>query len=118
MCIRDSTIAHTLTDSYVSAAARSGGAAAEQAACRKSAKYDHLVQTDRLFQPIAVKTLGPLNESSIAFFSELDRKIASVPAGDNREPSFLIQRISVTVQRFNPILLHNSFPTDDRRVSE
>ena len=44
--------------------------------------------------------------------SELRRKIASV-SGDNREPSFLFQRISVTVQRFNSILLHNSFPSDD-----
>ena len=58
----DVTIAHTLVGSYVNAAARSGSAAAEQAACRKSAKYDLLVQTGRLFQPIAVETLGPLNE--------------------------------------------------------
>ena len=27
--------------------------------------------------------------------------------------NFLFQRISVTVQRFNFILLHNSFPSDD-----
>jgi len=41
-------------DSHVNAAARSGDA---QAACRKSAKYDLLVQTGLLFQPIAVETL-------------------------------------------------------------
>jgi len=72
----------------VSVTARSFGAAAEQAAGRKTAKYDFLVQTGRLFQPIAAETLGPLNETtSIAFFSELGRKIASI-SGDNREPSF------------------------------
>ena len=72
----------------------SGGAAAEQAAGRKTAaKYDPLVQTGRLFQPIAAVTFGPLNESCIAFFSELGRKIASI-SGDNREPSFLFQCIS------------------------
>jgi len=108
----DVTVAHTLADSYVSAAARSGGAAAEQAAGRKSAKYDLLVQSGRLFQPIAAETLGPLNESSLVFFSELGRKIASV-SGDNREPSFLFQRVSVVVQRFNAILLHNSFSSDE-----
>jgi len=96
----------------MSAATCSGGAAAEQAACRKSAKYDLLVHTGRLFQPIAVESLGPPNESSIAFFSELGRKIALV-SGDNREPSFLFQYISVTVQRFNSILLHKSFSSDD-----
>ena len=53
-----------------------------------------------------------MNESSIAFFSELGRKIASI-SGDNREPSFLFQRISSTIQRFNSILLHNSLSSDE-----
>jgi len=108
----DVTVAHTLADSYVSATTRSGGAAAEQAAGRKTVKYDLLAQTGRLFQPIAAETLGPLNQSSIAFFSKLGRKIASI-SGHNREPSFLFQRISITVQRFNSILLHNSFSSDE-----
>jgi len=46
----DVTVVHTLADSYVSVTARSGGAAAEQAAGRKTAKYDPLhfsVPTDR-----------------------------------------------------------------------
>ena len=42
---------HTLAGSYVSMAARSGGAAAAQAACQKSAKHDLLVQTGHLFNP-------------------------------------------------------------------
>ena len=37
----------------MSAAVRSDGAAAEQAADRKSAKYDQLVQTCSMFQPMA-----------------------------------------------------------------
>jgi len=49
---------------------------------RKTAKYDLLAQTGRLFQPIAAEMLGPLNKSSVAFFSELSRKIASI-SGDN-----------------------------------
>jgi len=69
----DITVAHM---------ARSNGAEAEQAAGRKSANYDLLVQTGRLFQPIAAEMLGPLNESCIGFFSELGRKIASV-SGDS-----------------------------------
>jgi len=79
---------------YVSVAACSGGAAAEQAA---EPNTTFLVQPlARLFQPIATETLGPLNESSIAFFSELGRKIASV-SGDNRELVFLFGRISITI---------------------
>jgi len=88
----------------------SGGAAAKQATDRNSAKYDQLVQLGRLFRSIVAETLDPLNESAILFFAELVRKITAV-SGDSREPSFLYQRISVTIQRFSSILLHNSFPT-------
>jgi len=104
----DVTVAHALADSYVSSAAHSGGAAAEQAADRKLTKYDHLVQSGRLFQPTAAEPLGPLNESAILCFSELDRKIAAVSA-DSQEPSCLLQR---NIQRFNSILLHNSCPNN------
>jgi len=61
----DIIVADTVADSYVSAAA----AAAEQAADRKSAKYDQLVQSGRLFQPTAAEMLGPLNESPLLFFA-------------------------------------------------
>ena len=47
-----------LEDSNVSVAARSCGAAADQAAGRKTAKYDLLVQTGRLFQPITAETMA------------------------------------------------------------
>jgi len=67
----DVTVAHTLADSYVSATARSGGAAAEQAAGRKTAKYDHLAHTGIACFNRSQQTLGPLNQSSIAFFPEL-----------------------------------------------
>jgi len=88
--------------------ARSGGAAAEQVAHRKSAIYDQLVQSGCLFQLIVVETLGLLTESAILFFAELGRKIAAV-SGDSREPRFIFQCISVIIQRFTSILLHNSF---------
>ena len=101
-------MAHTLADSYVSTTAHSGGAAAEQASGQKTAKYELLVQTGRMFQPIAAETLGRLNEPSIAFFSELGRKIASI-SGDNREPSFLFQCTSITIQRFNSRLAPQQF---------
>jgi len=50
-CGRPFTWDVTVVGCYVSAAARTGGAAAAQAACQNSAKYDLLVQTGRLFQP-------------------------------------------------------------------
>ena len=42
----------------------------------------------------------------------LGRKISS-SSGDDREGAFLFQRVSVPVQRFNAVLLHDSLPTPD-----
>jgi len=44
--------------------------------------------------------------------SNLGRKI-SVQSGNDREASFLFQRISVLIQRFIAILLHDSFAQED-----
>ena len=63
-------------------------AAAEQASCRKSVKYDLFEQAGHLFQPIVAESPRPVNESSTVFFSELGQKIVSAPR-DNRKPSFL-----------------------------
>jgi len=64
------------------------------------------------FQPIAVETSGVINCSAIDFLTALDRRISS-SSGVERESLFLVQRISVTMQRFSAILLHNCFVRDD-----
>ena len=81
------------------------------AASRKEAKYAAL-QTHHIFQPIAVETLSPINESARAFLDDLGRRI-SVLSGDDREHLFLFQCISVTIPRFNAVLLHDGFPSED-----
>ena len=55
-----------------------------------------------------------LHESARAFLDDLGRQI-SVLSGDDREHLFLFQRISVVVaiQRFNAVLLHDGFPSED-----
>ena len=70
------------------------------------------VSSQYLFAPIAVETLGPLNTSACQFFGNLGRKISS-SSGNDREGAFLFQRVSVLVQRFNAVLLHDSLPTPD-----
>ena len=64
------------------------------------------------FEPIAVKTLGVLNSSANSLLKEIGYKL-SLNTGESREVSFLHQRISVLVQRFNAILLHDSLPITD-----
>ena len=70
---------------------------------RKSVKYNNL-QQNHFFQPIAVENLGALSTSAMEFLNALGRRISSV-SGEDRESTFLFQRISVNIQRFNSVLL-------------
>ena len=79
----DVTVICPLADSYVAAAAREAGSAAEEAATRKTAKYSN-IQAHHFFQPVAVESLGPVNASGRVFLSKLGRKLAD-QSGDDRE---------------------------------
>jgi len=54
-----------------------------------------------------------MNTAAYLFLAELRWKI-SVVSSDDRESSFLFQRISVLIQRYNAILLHESFTEENR----
>jgi len=107
----DVTVATTLAESYLMSSSRSAGAAAENAAVRKSDKYSN-IPSSYIFQPIALETLGPINSSAVEILSEVGRRIAQV-SGEPRATKFLFQRLSVTLQRFNSILLYQSFIVND-----
>ena len=47
-----------------------------------------------MFQPVALETLGPINESAIRFVKDLGRRISAV-SSEAREGVFLFQRLSV-----------------------
>jgi len=104
----DVTVATMLADSYLRASSVTAAAAAEMAASRKEVKYSDLPASIS-FQPIAVETLGPFNESAVDFLRELGRRIAN-KFQEERQTAYLFQRLSVTVQRYNAVLLHDSFP--------
>ena len=107
----DVTVICPLADSYVAAAARKAGSAAEAAATRKTAKYSN-IQAHDIFQPVAVESLGPINASGRVFLSKLGRKLAD-QSGDDREVSCLFQRLSILIQRYNAILLHDCFVKEE-----
>ena len=108
-----SSVVCTSAVSYLDASARETVAAAELAATRKTAKHAN-IQERFVFYPIAVETQGPLNESAAELFGELGRRTSDI-SGDQREACFLFQRISVLIQRFNAILLHDSFSPGEGR---
>ena len=57
------------------------------------------------------KNFGPINESAVQFLNDLGHRITSVST-DDKEAQFLFQRLSIALQRFNTILLHESFGSD------
>jgi len=52
------------------------------------------------------------HSSAIRLLNDLGRRISLI-SGDTRETSHLYQRVSVLVQRFNAVLLHDSLPVTD-----
>jgi len=106
----DVTVAATHADSYIRASSSAAGAAAEMAATRKMNKYSDL-PTSVIFQPLAFETLGPINESAIDCMIDLGHRL-SANSGEAKETFFLFQRLSIIIQRFNAILLHDTFAAD------
>ena len=105
----DVTVVHTLAASCVSQNAAQEGSAATAASVRKSAKYSSL-SSSHVFCPVAVETLGPLADDAQLFLTEIGRR-ATLRTADPREGIY--QRISVAIQRFNPVCLTNSLTVSE-----
>jgi len=54
-----------------------------------------------------------MNAPAYCSLAGLRQKI-SAKSGDDRETCYLIQRISVLIQRFNATMLHESFADENR----
>ena len=101
----DVTVGHTMA--HLVRSCEAAGGAAEHLAELKTEKYEELAKSYE-FCPIALETLGPINESGTLFFKSLGHFL-SVTTGDTRETAFLFQRISILIQRFNAICFRGSF---------
>jgi len=101
----------TTADSYLKVSSCEAGAAAELAASNKMVTYAGLSSHGE-FVPIAVESHGPNNRDALQFLSELGKRLVETTR-DVRASLFLFQRISVAMQRFNSVLLHDGF-IDDR----
>ena len=64
------------------------------------------------FQPLAFETLGQLSSCTTVFLTELGRRL-SASNGEPRETAFLFQCLSVAVQRFNAVLIPETFDLSD-----
>src|SRR6218665_1163314 len=80
-----------------------------QAANRKALQYAAL-PTTHVFQPVAIETLGPLDPSACDFINQIGSRMSAI-TGDRRETAFLLQRLSMAIQRFNLVAFLGTFPS-------
>ena len=76
-------------------------------AAKKIAKYSSL-QYSHLFYPVALETFGPMCKTRLEFMINIGSKMSET-TNDPRETSFLFQRLSVAVPRFNSVCLAETF---------
>ena len=99
LLVWDATCPDTFAPSYLPTAASGVGEVAAAAEERKKRKYSHLDQC-HLFVPVAIETSGVFGPETMEFLRELGRRLQPVSA-DHNSFIYLIQRLSVAVQRGN-----------------
>ena len=95
----DYTCIDTLCDTYVVESSREGGKAAKIAESKKKNKYKEL-EDNYEFVPIAMETFGSWGPEGLKFIKEIGKKIQET-TGEKRATEYLIQSLSMTVQRGN-----------------
>jgi len=71
-----------------------------------------LLSSSHIFVPVAFESLGAICQKATSFLKEIGKRSAHLH-DDPRETPFLFQRISIAIQRFNALLLRNSFPVEE-----
>ena len=107
----DVTFPDTLAPSHLNRAVTGPGAVASFAEVNKSSKYAELSRT-HFFVPIAVESMGAIGEAWMSFLRDLPARIVMVTK-EMRSFQFLLQRLSVAVQRGNAACVLGTVPTSD-----
>ena len=95
----DYTCVDSLCDTYVLDSAREPCKAAKIAESKKKNKYKDL-ENNYEFVPIAVETFGSWGPGSLKFIKEIGKRIQE-NTGEKRATQYLIQSLSMTIQRGN-----------------
>jgi hypothetical protein len=112
----DATCVDTLCKSYLPSTSRIAGAAAAKAEKKKKDLYSNL-PNQYLFCPFAVETLGTFGEEALQLVNELGGRLRNA-TGDAREKTWLIQRISVAIQRGNAASVLATIPPTSKTIDD
>ena len=99
LLVWDATSPDTFAPSYVSRATSEAGAVAALAEDRKKTKYTCL-EPCYTFTPIGIETSGGFGPLTLQFLKDLGNGLRQA-TGDVNSYTYLIQRLSVSVQRGN-----------------
>ena len=99
LLVWDVTCADTFAPSYTSIASSKPGAISAQAEDRKYSKYSHL-SSNHIFTPVSIETSGSLCPKTCDFVKELGYRLHQA-TGEIDSSSYLLQRLSIAVQRGN-----------------
>ncbi|KAF2894756.1 hypothetical protein ILUMI_11417 [Ignelater luminosus] len=105
----DATCTDTLASSHLEILTKTAGQVAENAAIRKCNKYKTIVDQNYQFLAFVAKTLGLWSNSARSFVNKLGHRMM-VATGDARSKQFVIERISLAIQRGNPASVMETFP--------
>lgn len=100
----DATCRDTMAESYIDRTASRAGSAAELGEKVKQKKYEELSQ-QFIFVPFSVETFGPWGSESKRLMKEISLKIKNKNAH-----SYLIQKISLAIQRGNSASVLSTLP--------
>lgn len=95
----DFTCVDTFAPSYLNSTSRHVGSASRKAEREKITKYNDLLN-QFIFVPVATKTSGVIGKVGLELIQKIGSKIADV-TNENKSTSYLIQRISVAIQKGN-----------------
>jgi hypothetical protein len=83
--------------------------AAEMACKRKHSKYSSIISSNYVFKGLAFETLGPWYKEAIDFINVIGNRLIA-ESGDSKSKKFLLERISLAIQRGNAASIRGTFP--------
>ena len=99
LMVWDYTCSDTLAPSYIKSSSQESGKVALTKENNKLSKYSNLIDQYEVI-PVCVETLGPWGPNGLKLVQEIGKKIRD-ETGERRSTSFLLQSISMAVQRGN-----------------
>ncbi|XP_047996387.1 uncharacterized protein LOC125234221 [Leguminivora glycinivorella] len=105
--IWDATCVSTFAASHIRHTVKTAGSAAETAAKNKRLKYSALEATYD-FVPFAVETAGPWGREARELFREIGKRLRE-KTKDPRSESWLVQQVSIAIQRGNAASVMGTF---------